>query len=229
MRINITDSITAPVLRVFDGSVSVFKRMIPFAAAREEARLLRERVALLTREAEEAKSLEAENARLKALLDFKESVPYSTIAARVIGRDPSNWSSSVIIDKGYRDGIRPNKAVLSSRGLVGRVIEVGSRSSRIILINDPNSKAGVAIARNRQGGMLVGQPGGGCRIVYLALDSDVAAGDKIMTAGFGSIFPKDILVGEVKGIHKEPGRLYKNAVIKTAQDLSKLEEVLCIR
>ena len=77
--------------------------------------------------------------------------------------------------------------------------------------------------------MLVGRPDGKCRMIYIALDSDVAIGDRVLTAGLGSIFPKDILVGEVLTVDKEPGRLYKYAVIKTAEDLSMLEEVLCLR
>ena len=77
--------------------------------------------------------------------------------------------------------------------------------------------------------ILIGLPDGRCRMVYIALDSDVMPGDRVITAGFGTIFPKDILVGKVLRVDKEPGRLYKSAVIKTAEDLSKLEEILCIR
>jgi len=119
--------------------------------------------------------------------------------------------------------------VLSTKGLIGRVLEVGRYSAKVLLITDPNSKVGVMIQRNRQGGILVGRPDGWCRMIYIALDSDVMPGDKVITAGFSTIFPKDIFVGVVVRVDKEPGRLYKSAVIKTADDLSKLEEVLCIR
>jgi len=162
-------------------------------------------------------------------LNFRKTIPFTTIPAQVIGRDPSNWSNSLIIDKGLNGGIKQNRAVLSTKGLVGRVLEVGVYSAKILLITDPNSKVGVMIQRNRQGGILIGLPDGRCKIIYIALDSDVMPGDKVITAGFGTIFPKDILVGEVLRVDKEPGRLYKSAVIKTAEDLSKLEEILCIR
>jgi rod shape-determining protein MreC len=127
------------------------------------------------------------------------------------------------------DGLSRNRAVISTKGLVGRIVELGKRSAKVLLITDPNSKVGVMIQRNRQGGILVGTPDGKCRMIYIALDSDVAAGDRVLTAGLGSIFPKDVLVGEVVSVDKEPGRLYKYAVIKTAEDLSRMEEVLCIR
>jgi len=109
------------------------------------------------------------------------------------------------------------------------VLELGQHSAKILLITDPNSKVGALIQRNGQGGMLVGRPDGKCKMLYIALDSDVQAGDKILTAGFGAIYPKGILVGEVIKVEREPGRLYKCAVIRPAEDMAKLEEVLCIK
>ncbi len=190
---------------------------------------LRKRVELLTRSLEEARIIYDENKRLKNFINFRSALSYTTVPAQVIGRDPSNWSNSLIIDKGLSGGVRQNRAVLSTKGLVGRVLESGRASSKILLITDPSSKVGVLIQRNRQGGVLVGRPDGKCKMIYIALDSDVAPGDKVITAGSGGIFPKDILVGEVIRIEKQPGRLYKNAIVKTSEDLSRLEEVLCIR
>jgi rod shape-determining protein MreC len=66
-------------------------------------------------------------------------------------------------------------------------------------------------------------------MIYISLDTDVAVGEKVITAGYGTIFPKGVLIGEVVSSGKEPGRLYRYAVVKTSQDFSKLEEVLCIR
>ena len=203
--------------------------ILPFASLKEENRALRERINFLNRKIEEQKIVSSDNDRLKDLLNFRKTIPFTTIPAQVIGRDPSNWSNSLIIDKGFDNGIRQNRAALFTKGLVGRVLETGRYSSKILLITDPNSKVGVMIQRNRQGGILIGSPDGSCKMIYIALDSDVKPGDRVITAGFGTIFPKDILVGEVVKVDKEPGRLYKSAVIKTAEDLSKLEEILCIR
>lgn len=202
---------------------------IPFAGLREENRVLRLRLASYARNIEEARAVWAENQRLKDLLGFRKTVPFSTVPAAVIGRDPSNWSNSLIIDKGSESGVVSNKAVISSRGLVGRVVELGRRSAKILLITDPNSKVGVVVSRNRQGGILLGRSDDTCKMIYIALDSDIAKGDKVMTAGLGSSYPKNIPVGEVVSVGKEPGRLYKYAIVKPAEDLSKLEEVLCVR
>ncbi len=228
LRARLTD-LSAPLLKSVRSSILAFKRIIPFAFLREENRVLRQKVDLLARKLEETKAVYDENNRLKGLLDFRQTLSYTTIPAQVIGRDPTNWSNSIIIDKGLTSGVRQNKAAISMKGLVGRVLEAGRKSSKILLITDPNSKVGVLIQRNRQGGILIGRPDGRCKMIYIALDSDLVPGDKVITAGFGSIFPKDILVGEVVKVDKEPGRLYKYAIVKTQEDLSKIEEVLCIR
>jgi rod shape-determining protein MreC len=227
-RVKIVDFL-APSLKALHSFLDSAKNILPFASLREENRLLRERINLLNRKVEELKVVSSDNDRLKELLNFRKTMPFTTIPAQVIGRDPSNWSNSLIVDKGLDGGVKQNKAVLSTKGLVGRVLEVGRYSSKILLITDPNSKVGVMIQRNRQGGILIGSPDGRCKMIYIALDSDVMPGDKVITAGFGMIFPKDIIVGEVVKVDKEPGRLYKSAVVKTAEDLSKLEEILCIK
>jgi len=227
VRINITDT-SAPLLKSFHSFFGLIGKLTPFAALKEENRILRDRVGLLTRLAEETKAINDDNARLRNLLDFRKMIPYTSIPAQVIGRDPSNWSNSLIIDKGSSSGIKTNMAVISTRGLVGRIIETGKLSSKALLITDPDLKVGVLIRRNRQGGILTGSPGGRCKIIYISLDSDARPGDKVMTAGFGSVFPKGILIGEIEKVGRDQGRLYKYAILKPSQDLSRLEEVLCI-
>ncbi|MDO8536133.1 MAG: rod shape-determining protein MreC [Candidatus Omnitrophota bacterium] len=227
LRINITDT-SSPALKGLRSFFGLVERITPFAALREENKILHDRVDLLTRMAEETKAISDDNARLRNLLDFRKMIPYTSIPAQVIGRDPSNWSNSLIIDKGSSSGIKTNMAVMSTRGLVGRIVETGKLSAKALLITDPNLKVGVLIRRNRQGGILTGMPGDRCKIIYISLDSDVKAGDKVMTAGFGSVFPKGILIGEIEKVGKEEGRLYKYAILKPSQDLSRLEEVLCI-
>ena len=227
IRTNITDTST-PILKSLNSFLELLENIAPFAALKDENGILRDRVDLLTRMAEETKVISDENARLRGLLNFRKAIPYTSIPAPVIGRDPSNWSNSLIIGKGSLSGIKRNMAVMSTRGLVGRITEVGKFYSKALLITDPSLKVGVLIMRNRQGGILTGRPGGRCKIVYIALDSDVKSGDKVMTAGFGSVFPKGILIGEIEKVGKEEGRLYKYAILKPSGDLSMLEEVLCI-
>ncbi|MBU0605986.1 MAG: rod shape-determining protein MreC [Candidatus Omnitrophica bacterium] len=235
-----SNTITSPIrTKLLDLSVIPLKalhsfyaaagRLLPFASLTAENKRLREKIDLLVRQGEESKYLLIENRRLKGILDFQDAIPFATIPAEVIGRDPTNWSNSLIIDKGSANQVSQGNAVISMKGLIGRALEVGRYSSKILLITDTNSKVGVVIQRNRQGGILVGRPDGRCKIIYIALDSDVMKGDKVITAGFGSVFPKGILVGDVVSVYKEPGRLYKCAIVRPAQDMTKLEEVMCIK
>lgn len=228
LRARIVDS-SSPVLKFAHEFFRFSGKIIPFSSLREDNRILRERIDSLNRKLDESKVVYDENARLKDLLNFRRSIPYTTMPAQVIGRDPTNWSNSIIIDKGSLGGIRQNKAVISTRGLVGRVVEAGRYSAKILLITDINSKVGVLIQRSRQGGILVGRPDGKCKMIYIAMDSDAGPGDRIITAGLGGIFPKDVLVGKIIKVGKEPGRLYRYAIVETSQDMSRLEEVLCIR
>ena len=113
--------------------------------------------------------------------------------------------------------------------LVGRVREAGKVMSKVMLINDIESKVGAIIQKNRDQGLLVGTPEGRCKLIYLAMDSDVEKGDKVMTSGMGGIFPKGLLIGQVTDVDKEQGRLYRYAIVEPSSELSKLEEVLCIK
>ena len=220
----------SPILKALDSASGLVRRFLPFASYREEIRSLSARSNILSQEITRLKHLEAENDRLRNLLYFKKKLRFATtIPAEVIGRDPSNWSNSIIIDKGMLQSVRPNMAVISPKGLVGRVIETGRSSSKVLLITDPDSKDGAILEKTRQGGIVVGRHSSTCRMIYISLDTDIAAGDKVFTAGYGGIFPKDIFIGEVVGYGKEPGRLYKYAVLRTSQAFSKLEEVFCIR
>jgi len=221
--------VVKPALEALNAASSAVADILPFASLRNENKLLRDRLSLVTRQIEEIKVIYDENKRLKELLNVRKTIPYATVPAQVIGRDPSNWSNSLIIDKGAAHGVNNAKAVISPRGLVGRVVELGRYSAKVLLITDPGSKVGVLIQRNRQGGILVGMPDGKCKMIYISLDSDVSEGDKVITAGFGTVFPKNMLVGTVMRVDREPGRLYKYAIVDPAQDMSKLEEVLCIR
>ena len=194
-----------------------------------EKATLRHRVRELEKELVEAEEIRLENERLRHLLGFKQKFRQSSIPALVIGRDPNNWSSVIFIDKGEDDGIVKDMVVISGQGLVGRVREQGKTMAKVMLINDIDSKIGAVIQKNREQGLLVGTPEGKCKLIYLSLDSDIGEGDKVLTSGMGGIYPKGIWIGKVEEVAKQKGRLYKYAIVKPSSELSKLEEVLCIK
>ncbi len=176
----------------------------------------------------EKKELTLENARLRSLLSFKETAPYKVIAARVAARDPSNWPSIIIIDKGSSQRIKNGMVSVNFYGLLGRVVETGPSTCKIMLINDPNLSVSALVQRTRQEGLVCGSLGGTLIMKYLPKDCDIKITDTIVTSGLTGIYPKGLAVGTVIGIGREFSSQASYAIIKPAVDLSALEEVLII-
>ena len=180
-----------------------------------------------------ASEFEAENQRLKALLNYKESATqFDVIVARVIGREASTWTSMIIINRGTADGIANDMAVVTEMGLVGHVSEAGINSSKVQLILDPRSSVGTLVQRpeSRVAGIVEGDINNPTmpRMINIPKNSDVIAGDIIVTSGFGGVYPKGIVVGSVKEVQNEESGLLKYGVIETTVDFQKLEDVAII-
>lgn len=169
-----------------------------------------------------------ENARLANLISFKRQSPYQTIAARVIGRSADSWSSNIIIDKGKRQGIKKQMAVVTDLGLVGRVIEAQESVSRVLLICDPNLGVSCLVQRSRQEGLVSGTLGTNLIMRYLPKQADIKLNDVIITSGLNGTYPKAVLIGTVTAIGREFSGLSSYAIIKPAVNLSSIEEVLVI-
>lgn len=175
----------------------------------------------------------AENARLRAMLDYKKGAPqFDFVTAQVIARDPGTWTSIIIINRGAADGIAKDMAVVTAQGLVGSVTTVYNNSAKVQLVLDPRSAVGCLVQRpeSRVAGIVEGSSSNPLtpRMVNIARDADIIKSDKIITSGFGGIYPKGLLVGEVVDVVNEEGGLLKYAVLKPAVDFDRLEEVLVI-
>lgn len=182
-------------------------------------------------DASQFEELRLENARLTKLLDLRGVIPPSirhTVFARVLLRPSLGWSRILLIDKGTRHGIKPNRLVLSEFSVIGKIIEAGPFVSKVLLITDPKSRIGVLTQRTRQGGLLFGTSTGVCHMKYISIGTELRRGDKVETAGFGGFFPKGIPVGTVERVWKEPGQIYQVAEIKPLMDFNQIEEVMAI-
>ncbi|MCX5708908.1 MAG: rod shape-determining protein MreC [Candidatus Omnitrophica bacterium] len=224
-----------PVLNVFNLPMAVFSffrqelgGLIFFHSNLVQAQKLKSKVDLLRKQLNDRNELYLENTRLRSLLSFKETIPYKVIAARVIGRDPSNWSSAIIIDKGSSNGIKNGFVSVTFYGLVGRVIETSATASKIMLLNDSNLNVSAIVQRSRQEGLVCGSLGGSLIMKYLPKDSDIRKSDIILTSGLTNIYPKGLAVGMVVDIGQEFSSLTNYAIIRPAVDFSALEEVLVI-
>lgn len=166
--------------------------------------------------------------RLAALLQFKEQELFHSVAARVIGKDATNWYQAILLDKGETQGVQVEMGVITPSGVVGRVVKTTPSTSVVLLLTDPNNALAGLVQRTRDEGIVEGTAQRGIRMKYIPLLSTVRDGDWIVTSGLVGGFPRGLPVGTVTKIEKEEGDLFQIAQVEAAVDFSKLEEVLVI-
>jgi rod shape-determining protein MreC len=169
-----------------------------------------------------------ENARLRDLLEFKRSLPHPAISAQIIGKDPSAWFKSVILDKGLADGLRRGLPAVTALGVVGQIVEVSGHQSRLMLIIDRNSAADALVQRSRARGIVKGTSGNECYLDYVMHTEDVQVGDQVVSSGFDGVYPKGLLVGTVTAVSFQGSDFFKDIQITPAVDFDKLEEIMII-
>lgn len=195
---------------------------------KEKVSELTEKNTLLVQEQEEAK-------RLRKLyeLDLQYS-EYEKVGAQVIGKDPGNWYSTFVINKGSSDGIEADMNVIAQGGLVGIVTATGSHWSTVRSIIDDSSNVSATITSISQNCMVTGDlqmmDEGKIRFIQLTDKEDlVQEGDKIVTSSVSSKFLKGILIGYISEIQDDANNLTKNGTIIPAVDFEDIQEVLVIK
>jgi len=169
-----------------------------------------------------------ENKRLRKLLSFREKSEFSLVASKIIAGDGSNFKKSIVLDKGKNHGIKLADIVITADGLVGRVVELGGQTSRVMLINDSDFALAAKVKRSGIIGLLSGSLEGNCILKYLELDDDIKEKDEIVTSSRDSNYPSGITIGEVVSVLKEHSGLTLFAVIKPKIEINTIEEVLVI-
>ena len=222
----------SPVIKVTAvtvGSISqVWGDYVDLRNLREESLRLTREAAVLQRRISQLEEQALETQRLQGLLAMQEVSREEFLAARVVGKDATNWFKTVLIDRGSLAGIRRNMPVVAPDGLVGRVVEVTPTAAKVQLITDPVSAAGGLIQRTRVIGIVSGSLGAGLKVRYLPLMADIAIGDEVVTSGMGGVFPKGIPLGRVIAAERRSGALFQEATLAPKVDLSRLEEVLIL-
>jgi rod shape-determining protein MreC len=231
IRMWILDSL-APLEKIVDrssyGVVYVWNRYIALIGLHDEnERLKRENDQMRMQMATEHEALlEAE--RLRALAGLQDTGIGKTVVARVIGRDAAR-SQTVTIDKGRTQGVKPDSAVITANGIVGRVIQSSNFFSIVQLITDSQSAVGVMLDTTRHQGIVKGTGGPDLELDYIEDDSELKEGDKFLTSGMDKIYPKGLPLGVVTSVGARPaGGLIKTVQIRPAAELGRLEDVLCV-
>ncbi len=208
--------------------IKEFKKILYYHRIFDEYKRLNREVSVLKTRLMGMEEVIRENRRLEQLLNFKRSLLYSSVVATVIGRDPSYWDSTMMIDKGKSDGIRAGMPVVNASGVVGKIAEVGDASSKIILLTDPQFSVAALIQRPRESVLVAGSLEGICRLKFIAEGADIHVGDQVITSKLSSSFPESLLIGEVTAITKNPNSSLTEGIVKPAVSLSQIEEVLVI-
>lgn len=192
-----------------------------------ENKRLKQELGTLQLRNQELESQAGEARRLSALLNFRDAhheVPM--VAAQVIGGSADPSSHTLFINRGERNGIRRNQAVITPNGIVGKIVEVSPTASQVLLINDRDSGVGALFADTRTQGIIKGTGDPEPVMAYVVNDEKVHAGETIVTSGEDRIFPKGLLIGTVA--KSKPGNPFQTIEVETAARLDRLEDVLVL-
>lgn len=173
-------------------------------------------------------ALQADNARLQALLNLAQASPGRALAARVVARDPSGWFSSLTLDVGRRDGVMRDQVVVCPTGVLGAIVYVNDVSSRVRLLTDSHSAVPCAAGAGHALGVLYGTDGPTCALRYVDPDAVLKVHDSVTTSGMGSHFPANLVVGEVVEAGGLENGLFKAAKVRPLADLGATTEVLVL-
>ena len=169
-----------------------------------------------------------ENARMKALLDLKAGIESPSVAVSVIGEDSSAWFKTLVVDRGSVDGFAEGMPVVAAGGIVGRLVKVAPRSSRVLLLTDHASAIAAVVQRSRARGVVRGAGGGRCSMEFTVRDEDVKVGDTVISSGMGGVFPKGLPIGEVTMVRKGEYGVFQTIEVRPTVNLGKLEEMLVL-
>jgi len=171
----------------------------------------------------------AEDQRLRGMLSMRDTITGRTVVARVVGRDPTRSNATVTIDKGLSHGVKPDSAVMTADGIVGRVIHSSNFFSIVQLIIDAQSAVGVMERSTRKQAILRGNGGHDLDLEYTDDDTDMKEGDVFVTSGLDRIYPKGLPVGAIVSVRPRKGAaLFNTIVVRPSGDIGRLEEVICI-
>jgi rod shape-determining protein MreC len=223
------DFVQSPVTSITSGATGYFESIANLRSAQDENAQLKKQVEELRLEVESSKGLTEENQRLKSLLEFKEQSKLDVLPARIIGRDPSIWFDSSIVDRGSLDGVKLNMPVVANGALVGRVTAVSPLTAQVDLITRDKSGLGAVIGEIGASTVLGVVTGTSKRdlleMKYVAGSTDVQVGQSVFTTGQDGIYPPGIKVGEIVQIVSGSATTPHQIFIQPAAKLGSIQEV----
>jgi rod shape-determining protein MreC len=195
--------------------------------ARRENEALRLEVAQLQIGLQRERALAHQSETLQRLLDLRSATKLTTTAAAVIAAGADAYFRTMTIDKGAKDGLSTDMAVIAPAGVVGRVIMPSSRAAKVQLLIDRNAAAAALVERSRAQGVVVGTGADRLAMEYVSGTADMKTGDLVVTSGIDGIYPKGFVIGQIESIQRTAGE-FSSVVIRPAVEFSALEAVLVV-
>jgi rod shape-determining protein MreC len=181
------------------------------------------------RKLQQLASLAAENVRLRQLLNASQMLQDTVLIAELIGVSPNPLSHKVIINRGAVDGAFKGQPVLDAFGLMGQVIEVGETSSTVLLISD--STHAIPVQVNRNGVRAIAEGTGDLNSLslrHVSANTDIRAGDLLVSSGLGARFPVGYPVAEVQQVVRDPGKAFLTVIAKPMARLDRSRHLLLV-
>ncbi|MDI6686819.1 MAG: rod shape-determining protein MreC [Desulfobacterales bacterium] len=225
-------SLITPFQKTTTRSISfmrnVWNHYFCLVAAKQENDKLKEALSRAIEKNNRFNETEIFNLRLRKLLNFQKNMVEQTLVAEVIGKDPSPWFKTIIIDKGKSDGVERGLSVLVPEGIAGQVIDASPHSSKVLLIIDQISAIDALVQGTRARGIVKGGSNGQCFFMYALRKHDIRVGDTIISSGLDTVFPKGLRIGNVSKVIKQNFGIFQEVMVTPCVDFEKLEEVLVV-
>jgi rod shape-determining protein MreC len=184
---------------------------------------------LLSARLQKFAALEAENERLRRMLDSSREVSEKVLIAELLSVDLEPFSRHIVLNKGSQHGIYEGQPVLDAKGIMGQVVHVTPLTSTIILITDPNHAIPVTINRNGMRTIAVGTgTSDELELPHFPTNTDVVVGDLLVSSGLGGRFPSGYPVGIITKVKKDPGESFAQVIAKPSAELDRNNEVLLV-
>ncbi len=223
------DFVQSPVTTVSSSIGGYFRSIANLRTAQDENSELRQKVQELEVQIKQKEELTTENERLKALLSFKESSPIKVLTARVIGRDPSIWFDSSIINRGSLDGVKLNMPVVMDGGIIGRVTAVSPLTAQVDLITHDKSGVGGVIgevgASNALGTIRGTSKKDILEMRYVSGSVEVKVGDSVFTTGQDGIYPSGLKIGQIVEVRSGSATTPHQIFIQPSARINSTQEV----
>ncbi|MEW6409873.1 MAG: rod shape-determining protein MreC [Nitrospirota bacterium] len=217
------------IVSISGGIIHLWDRYIYAVKTFSENQRFKEEIEKLKGEMAQHMEILEENKRLRQLLMLKESETRYVTAARVIGRDPTNWFRIVTVNKGRDDGVHKDMVVVTPSGVVGKIFQPGPHYSKVLLITDIQSTISVRIQHTRDEGIVEGKGTDRCHLKYIPHSVDLKINDAVITSGLDNIYPAGLFVGYISKINKKGGSgLFQEIEIIPGVRLNRIEEVAII-